>query len=327
VNLRIRLLVVLLAAALAPAAAFAAVPATDEPDRDAEGEPSGPDRLAPALEQRIRGKAPLGDVQIDVFWSHGGRATTARIFGNGIGVWKREKQFRLSRAQVLDLLKVIERARFGAMPDQFGEDEEGAEHEKNEGPRLKGQLVVRAGAVRKGALQLVDGEQSKELARLIERILKLCEGPARKGIGAASMGEALRLLAAGTLAPELLEVTAQRRPDPKAPEGSGAGWTLRIAGLRVSEEPDRSLVLSDKSFHELAALLLDAAPESLPQSLYAASYTDVTVAILKYSRTIAGRRFLGMTPETHGEQQAAFDRITGALEALHARVEKDGASP
>jgi hypothetical protein len=53
----------------------------------------------------------------------------------------------------------------------------------------------------------------------------------------------------------------------------------------------------------------------------------VTVAILKYSRTIAGRRFLGMTPQTHGEKQAAFDRITAALEALHARVEKEGVSP
>ncbi len=318
---KIRLLVVLLAAALASAAA------ADEPDRDTDEGPSGTDRLTPALEQRIRGKAPLGDVQIDVFWSRGGRATTARLFGDGIGVWKREEQFQLSRTQVLDVLKVIERARFGAMPDRFGEDEEGEENEKNEGPRLKGQLVVRAGAVRKGTLQLVDGEQSKALARLIERILKLCEGPARKGIGAASMDEALRLLAAGTLAPELLEVTAQRRPDPKAPEGSGAGWTLRLAGLRVSEERGPSLVLSEKAFREFAALLSDAAPETLPQSLYSASYTDVTVAILKYSRTIAGRRFLGMTPETHGERQAAFDRITGALEALHARVEKEGASP
>ena len=322
----IRLLVVVLAAALA-SVTLAAAPATDGPDRDADEKRGGTDRLTPALEQRIRGTAPLGDVQIDVFWSRGGRATTARLFGNGIGVWKREKQFRLSRAQVIDVLKVIERARFGAMPDRFGEDEEGDEHEKNEGPRLKGRLVVRAGAVRKGTLQLVDGEQSKDLARLIERILNLCEGPARKGIGAASMDEALRLLAAGTLAPELLEVTAQRRPDPKGPEGPGAGWTLRIAGLRVIEEPDRPLVLPEKAFHEFAALLSGASPESLPQSLYAARYTDVTVAILKYSRTIAGRRFLGMTPETHGERQAAFDRITGALEALHARVEKEGASP
>ena len=53
----------------------------------------------------------------------------------------------------------------------------------------------------------------------------------------------------------------------------------------------------------------------------------MTIAILKYSRTIAGRRFLGMNQETHGEKQAAFDRITAALEALHARLEQEGAPP
>ena len=53
----------------------------------------------------------------------------------------------------------------------------------------------------------------------------------------------------------------------------------------------------------------------------------MSVTILKSSRTIAGRRFLGMTPESNGDKQKAFDRIVAALEALHARVEKDGASP
>jgi len=298
------------------------MPGPDELRSNADDEPNSLDRLTPALEQRINGKAGLGDVQVDVFWSRGGRATTARIFGNGVGIWRREAQFQLSKAQVLGILRTIEKARFGSMPDQFGEDEEG---EKNEGPRLKGQLVVLAGTVRKSTLQLMDGEQSRALARLVEKILEICEGPARKGVRAASMTDALRMLASGRLAPEVLEVAIQRRPDPKGPAGSEPGWTLRVAGLQVSEEPGRSLSLSEKAFHDLAALLSEAEPSMLPQSLYAASYTDVTIAILKYSRTIAGRRFLGMTPESNGEKQKAFDRIVAALEALHARVEREGA--
>ena len=314
-NRKIRLLVVLLGAALAWTAGVRA-----------EEEGSSVDRLAPSLKTRIESEA-LGDVQVDVFWSRGGKATTARIFGNGVGIWKREAQFRLSRARVLDILRAIERARFGAMPDQCGEDEEGQENEKNEGPRLKGQLVVRAGAERKSTLQLVDGEQSKAFAQLVEKILRTCEGPARKGIRAASMGDALGMLANGKLAPEVLEVAIQRRPDPKAPSDSAPAWTLRVAGLRVSEESGRSLSLFGKEFHDLAALLSETNPSALPQSLYAASYTDLTIAILKYSRTIAGRRFLGMTPESNGPMQKAFDRITSALDALHARVEKEGVSP
>jgi hypothetical protein len=304
VNRKIRLLVVLLAAALAGAAGARA----DEDESE--------DRLTPALESRIKGKTGLGDVRVDVFWSRGGRATTARIFGDGVGIWKREKQFRLTRAQVLDILRAIEKARFGAMPDQFGEDEEARGNEKNEGPRLKGQLAVRAGAQRKSTLQLVDGEQSKAFARLVERI-----------IGAASMRGALEMLAGGKLAPEVLEVTLQRRPDPKATADPAAAWTLRVAGLRASEEPGRSLALSEKEFHDLASLLSETDPSALPQSLYAASYTDFSIAILAYSRTIAARRFLGMTPDSNGEKQKAFDRLAAALEALHARVQREGVSP
>ena len=328
---KIRLLGVLLAAWLAWSGGVRADVRQDDPRREAEEEASSPDRLTPALEQRIEGKAGLGDVQVDLFWSPRGRATSVRIFGNGVGIWRRKVQFRLSKAEVLGVLRAIEKARLGSMPDQFGEDEES---EKNEGPRLKGRLVVRAGPTTKTTQQLVDGEQSKALARLIEKILRICEGPAKKGIGAASMTEALELAASGRLAPEVLEVVVQRRPDPKGDAGSPAGWTLKLAGLRASEEEvapgkahaaGRSLVLSEKQFRELAALLAASEPSKLPQSLYAASYTDVTIAILEYSRTIAGRRFLGMTPESNGEKQKAFDRIRAALETLQARVEKDGA--
>jgi hypothetical protein len=325
----VRLVAIALAAVLARADAVAAVPLPGRP-----GEKSFPadDRITSALEERIEGKAGLEDVQVDVFWSRGGKATTARIFGDGVGIWQREAQFQLSKARVLDILRGIQGARLGSMPDQFGEGEEGR---KNEGPRLKGRLVVRAGAARKSTLQLVDGEQSERFSRLVEKILEICRGPARKGIGAASMTDALRLLASGTLSPEVLEVAFQRRPDPKDRGGSEQNWTLRLEGLHATEEQfdpgkppatARTLALSAGEFHELVTLLSETEPSTLPQSLYAASYTDFTIEIFRYSRTITGRRFLGMTAETHGEKQEAFDRITAALLTLHARVAEEGRS-
>ena len=327
----IRPLAIGLAAALAWTGAVAAAPLTDEPRKGADEGRISPDPITSALEARIQGKTGLGDVQVDVFWSRDGKATTARIFGDGVGIWQREAQFELSNARVLDILKVIHKARFGSMPDRFGEDEDG---EKNEGPRLKGRLVVRAGTARKSTLQLVDGEQSEGFSRLVEKILEICRGPARKGIGAASMTDALGLLASGRLSAQVLEAAFQRRPDPKSRGGPAQGWTLRLAGLHVTEQrinpgkppsPARELELSPAELRELAALLSAADPSALPQSLYAANYTDFTIEIFKYSRTITGRRFLGMTPETHGEKQKAFDRICAAFEALHARVEKGGA--
>ncbi len=147
------------------------------------------------------------------------------------------------------------------------------------------------------------------------------------------MADALRLLASGRLSPEVLEVTVQRRPDPKSAGDSDGGWVLRLGGLRASDEridprktpaPARALALSEREFHELAVLLADAQPWAVPQSLYAASYTDLAIEILGYSRTITGRRFLGMTPETHGDKQKAFDRVCEAVAALHERVDRDG---
>ena len=318
------------ATALVLAAAFAA---------RADERPIAPNGITDALERRIAGKAGLAHVRVDVFWSPRGKVTAARVFGDGVGVWQREAQLALSKSQVLEILRAIQKARFGSMPDRFGEGKEGEENEerektdRNEGPRLKGRLVVRAGSARKSTLQLVDGEQSEDFARLVEKILKVCEGPARKGVRAASMGEALRMVAAGKLSPEILEVAVQRRPDAKSGGAAQAGWTLRLDGRRASEQeilegkppsPARTLALSESELRELATVLAASDPSSLPQSLYAASYTDVSVAILRYSRTIAGRRFLGMTPDTHGESQKAFDRMYAALEELHARVARNG---
>ena len=319
---KIRLLGVLLVAGLVlPAGGRASALHDDLP---AEAEVESSQRFTKALEERIAGKAGLGDVRVDLFWSPRGRATTVRIFGTGVGVWNRDLQFHLSRAQVLGILRAVEKAHFAAMPDQFGEDEGGEKHEKNEGPRLKGRLIVVAGPERKGSLQLVDGEQSAAFARLIEKILEVCEGPARKGLRAGSMRDAIGLLASGRLAPEIFEAVVQRRPDPKAPSDAAAAWTLKVEGLHVGEQAGRSLSLSKKEFHDLAALLAETEPSALPQSLYSASYVDVTLAALGYSRTIAGRRFLGMTPESNGEKQKAFDRIVAAFDALHARLAREG---
>ena len=287
------------------------------------------DALTPALEARLEGRAGLGDVRLDAFWSGAAGATTARVFGDGVGVWQDETQFELPKAGVLEILELLRKARFGSMPDQFGEDEEG---EKDKGPRLRGRLVVRVGAVRKTTVQLVNGDQSKAFARLVEKILRIGEGPARTGVRAASLDDGLRLVAAGRLSPRVLEAAVQRRPDtPGTP-----GWTLRIEGrdarLERSEAgrppaADRARTLSEEEFHDLAALLAAAEPSTLPQSLYAGSYTDLTLRLMKYTRTIAGRKFRGMTPETHGERQKAFDRIVAAFDSLHARLETGDTAP
>jgi hypothetical protein len=302
--------------------------AKPEANRDRDSEVS-PDRIGPELRKRIQ-QAKLDDVRVEVSWARGGSPTSARVYGNGVGIWNRRAQFRLSKVQVVAMLETLQNARFGSMPDRFGESEE---DERNEGPRLKGLIAVRAGWVSKTVIQLIDGEQSQEFASLAEKLLAICEQPAQKGVEAASLNDGLKNLASGELAPEALQVTVQRRfakPDAEAGE---AGWILQLEGRRVLAEvlpagktilPDKLLILSDAEFHGLARLLADSRAGEIPINVYAPEYTDIQLTALRWSRAISGRRFLNLTPETHGEKQRSFDRLYEAFKALHERARRDG---
>ena len=292
----------------------------------AAGEP--PDRIDPALQQRIQGKASAEDVELDASWSRGGKVVTARVFGDGVGIWNDEREFHLSKPQLLELLRTIRTSRFGRMPDFFGE----AEDEGNDKVRLKGALSVRAGSVSKSVQQLVDGEQSKQFARLVNSILDFCQAQAASGVGAESMLQGLQMLAAGRLSPRILDTSLYRPVDPKGGDKQ-SGWLLRTAGTRVTSQefasgaapgPLREIRLSDDEFRGLVATLVEGDPSAIPQSVYAPRYTDFSIQLFRFRRAIVGRQFLGMTAETHGERQKAFDRIAAAFEALHRRVVEEG---
>lgn len=322
-----------LAAALALALPAPQPTPREKPEEDRERDSAvGPDRIGPELQKRIRGQAQPDDVRVEVIWPRGGTSTSARVYGNGVGIWNERAQFRLSKAQVVSMLSTLQKARFGSMPDRFGESEE---DERNEGPRLKGRIAVRAGWVSKTVIQLVDGDQSAEFASLAGKLLAICEGPARKGVEAASLNDALKKLASGELAPEALQVTVQRRFAKPNTDTGEAGWILQLEGRRALAEvlpagktilPHKLLILSEAEFHGLAQLLAESRAGEIPINVYAPEYTDIQLAVLRWSRAISGRRFLNLTPETHGEKQKSFDRLYEAFRALNERVRKDGAT-
>ena len=297
------------------------------------------DRIGPELEKRIRGKASLDDVRVDVTWARGGPMSSARVYGNGVGIWDRRSQFRLTKPQVVAILKALRQAEFGAMPDVFGEEEEGEEGEEREangereGPRMKGRVSARAGTVSKAVIQMVDGDQSAELAALAEKLLALCAEPARSGVGAKNLAEGLQKVAAGGLAAETLSATVQRRFERADPATGETGWILQLEGrVAVSESlpggrknaPRMELALTESEFRDLAGFLLGNRAAELPINVYAPEYADLQLAVLNSSRTISARRYLNMTPDTHGEAQKDFERIYDAFRAVNARVRKEG---
>ena len=239
-------------------------------------------------------------------------------------------QYSVKKADVISMLVALRKSRFGSMPAYFGEGEEG---EENEGPRLKGRVAVRAGSISKSVLQLVDGESSESLEALAGKLLGICHGATQRGVGAESLADGLQKLSSGALAPEVLEVTVQRRVNKPDGKTDPVGWILELEGQRATDSlmptgkmppPKQLLILSDADFKAIAGVLADERAGELPINVYASEYVDLNLSVLNRSRNITGRRFAQMTPTSLGEKQRAFERIYDTFRALHERVQKEG---
>lgn len=312
-----------LAASLAAALAHA---------RDPKPAPPAANPLDAALEARILGKASPDDVRIEASWYREPGHQSVRIWGDGLGVWQERTQFRLSKDEVLSILKLLYAARVGTMPapDPKKPGDPAKDLVGKSPLKLLGELRVSVGSSERSLQQLTKGEQSDPLRDLVVAILALCEKAAKGGVGAASFRDGLDKLSAGTLAPQTFAATVRRQAS-----GSDAGesWLLRMNGRRVTDRlmprgdlppPARELTISEAEFQGIVRLLRENDPAALPRNTWAPIYTDVTVEVLDQDRSVAARPYLGVTAETHGAQQKSFDRIYEAFRALHRRVQEDG---
>jgi hypothetical protein len=284
--------------------------------------------LQQALADVLAGKRTLDDVRIDVHWAGNVKGAAATVHGNGVGIWQRNKQFRLTKEQVLGLLKVLDEGKFLAMPDRFGGM---AKPGVRPGPpeRLLGGVALRIGGLSKGALQLDGGKFSDELAKLASALLDVCTRAAQNGVEATSLADGLAKIAAKKLDPLTLSVLVHRIQG----EGTGPdGWLFRVEGNVVTTRDKTAkgygvpvrYEMSRKQLEELLKLLADNDAGNLPINLFATDYTDFTVNVLDKGKNLQARRFANMTPQTHGERQRQFDRIFAALERLHRQALKEG---
>jgi len=324
------LLRALLVAALAIPVALSAPPssAQEKPRKDEDEEREHaptPDRLSSALDARIAGKKSASDFRIQVEWPRKDVLASCWIFGDGVGIWNRQIQFAVTKAQVQAILKAVRASGFGSLPEEFGEAEGGEAD-------LKGKITVSIGSTAKTILQRMEGTQSPALQKLADAVFGIGEGPSQHGVTASSLQDALAKIEAGTLSPHAFEILAQRKVDHPGAE-SGQGWILRISGSRVTAsdpQPDapgtqRELTLSKTQFRDLLAELRKSDPASLPKNLWAPQYSMLRIQALNQLAAVSARPFAGMTAETHGEKQKVFDQTWARMAELYAQVRKNGA--
>ena len=344
---------IVLAAALSlgTAAAMCADSALQKRDTDSpeKGAAVKTDRFGAALADCIRSRPCLSDVEMEVWWRREGGIVSSRISGDGIGIWNDEVQFTLSNDAVLLLLSGMQKAGFGDMQKLYGgakktpseeekkvqqetRDHDAAKPPRRPRPNLRGAIRVRVGTLTKRVAQLMGGEQFATLATLAGSILDVSDRAAKDGVRGTTFADALEKLSTGTLAPESLRVTVQRKADKPGPGAEDGSWILRVEGRRVVDQViggkpqplPRLLVLSPAEFQSLARLLASSDPAAWPKNPYAPQYTDLNIRVLKNRRSLAGRRYLGVTPTSHGAAQGSFDASYAAFLELHRRAEKSG---
>ena len=285
------------------------------------------DAITPLLESRLKTGANLEDVVIDIGWPFQARHPVCRLYGDGVGIWDRQVQFRLSRAQVTSLLQALVRDRFGSLPDTIGAGEKKK--------RQRGQVKVSIGTVTKTVVQLEGGKQSQELQSIAEQVLRASATASAAGVRVSSFADGFEKLAAGKLAAQALEIVVERKPlSPR--DQTQQRWVLRLDGRHASvramtgaevQGTLRNLTLSKADFEALLRTLRDANLETLPRTLYAAQNTDVRIQVLNRVCVVRAGPFPGLTPRKHGARQESFDRMCASLLALEARVEKGDVPP
>jgi hypothetical protein len=314
--------------AIALASGGAACSTAPRPATNAQpsaAEEAGEAADAKTLEQILRetlARRIWSDLRLDADCKIPAGYRYATLFTSGVGVWNRERQFKLSREEVLGLLRDLAVSDFPRLRERYGEGEE-----RDAEVELTCRVRLELNGVAKEVQQLSRGEQSAALKRLAERILGVAEAAGRSGKGAPSLTAGLDGIARGELAPELLSLQVVRQPETA---GDAEGWTLNLSGLRATIERDPapegetplSIELQPSEVAELAGRLAAARLEELPANLWAPEYTDLSVVVLNHRRGLQARRFAGMTPETHGERQQRFDRLWEVLEALRDRLMK-----
>lgn len=285
------------------------------------------DELAAKLKVRVdevlAGKRPLAEVRLDVALAQADRRVLT-VFGSGVGVWNRAKQFQIKAAELKEMLGRLDKYRYFDMPENPKSVPEPSK--APHGPRIMRSVGIRVGDLQRNVLQTDRVYALPALEALAGEMFTLCEKAAAKGMIAGSLRDGLLKVARGTLAGEVLSIAvnlpplAPREGRPGAPgvvillEGRELTWTAQAPG-QPPAVPVR-IDIAPKRIRALAELFAERGFAKLPGNLYRDRYIDVRIAVLDRAQSVQARAFAGMDPATHAAEQKALGEVIDAILAL-----------
>ncbi len=297
--------------------------------------------LRSALDRAIAEPGSWSDLHLQIECQGERGVSSVEAFGNGVAVWEGRRQFALTPVELAGLVEVLRKADFAGMKETYGGRGPDLDRPpvQPSDPTAAVVMICRVGLVLDGlskeVVQLAKGEQSARFLEMADRLVELCLGPARAGVGAADLGDGLEKLSTGVLAPEVFGLLVHRRPDEASAAAGNRGFLLRLTGRRLTSQefdpaggyaPELGLELTPAEIADLARRLAAADPASLPVNLWARDYTDLAIRVLDHRKSVQARQFARMTRDTHGERQQRFETLYARLYDLHLRVLDEGRS-
>lgn len=317
----------------------------------ASGGPASPRRAAPVpgpddgeavelrsvLELALRGSPPRDSFRAFVECRGADGMRSVELFGTGVGIWERGRQFAAGATTVDATIRRLLAAGFASFEPLYGKrkGDEGPREvpQRVQPPLVVCRIAVTIGGVRKQVVQVDEGERFEPLLELARGILDLCAPLAEQGIEVTSLEDGLDRMARGALAPESWQLLLHVVPERRRGGDPGPGLWLKLEGIRARARPVdaggrfgelRETELTREEVSGLARELGGERPGELPSNLWAEHYTSLSLRVLDRSHSIQARRFAGMAAGTHGERQRRFDRVVGLLGGIYERVRRDG---
>ncbi|MEM7349742.1 MAG: hypothetical protein AAF657_02980 [Acidobacteriota bacterium] len=251
-----------------------------------------------------------------------GAMHTAELFGNGVGLWNRQRQFELGDASFRSLLVALRDAKFGSMPDAFRHGEGPAR------PGIECRIALQIGEVAKQVAQPLGGEAPESFRRLADQILTVSREPGQSGVGADDLTDGLRKIASGQLASEVLTLRSNRKPSSEQPDVEG--WVLNLQGsLAFSRSfkpksgygPPMRLQLDEASVRALARNLA-AGELNLPSEVPGKINTTVRLELLNHQLDV--RTASSTSQDNTSVSVIRFSNLRDELHRLHNRVMSEG---
>ncbi len=306
--------------ALALAAGTASPTQVDEAARDR--------RLGIALKGISKSGLRLDTVRIEVIDGETRDPSELVVYGSGVGVWDGRSQFEFEPELVRRAVKRLHEAGFAGLGERVvgpSPTPTATPGPAPEATQVMSAISVTIGELEKTVYQDNKAYRSAEFAKLRDDLIAIFRGAASiKKVTPKDLDDALTMLSTGVLHPELLELTVNAPQQRELKSQDGQGWMLRVRNglvearlhdLKAGYAPAVQKQLGPEEAQRIATWLREAQVTDLPQNLPREGYTDLTVGVLRLSKSMQARKFSGRDPAEQATQRAAFDVLRSHLES------------